>query len=189
VLLTLSRVFIFELLSSIQNKQTSKIFIRETDYSAMTTFVTVREQFFMEKTLLFLKGFENIDDKFRNKFDKVMANQEYKRDLEERLIIALDRFDELAKADALFKVFVAHINKEINQQEFLRYLYVLDKIDFHNIEKFKNFYASRDEVTSDSSLNSFAFVGLLKLVTRFELTVFGKNEFGSKFLEILGLLA
>ena len=143
----------------------------------------------MEKTLVFLKGFESIDDKFKNKFDKAIANQNYKKDLEERLIIALDRFDDLAKADALFKVFVAHVNNEINQPEFLHYLYILDKIDFHNIEKIKVFYASREEVTSDSCLNSFAFVGLLKLVTRCDLTVFGKNESGKKFLKILGLLA
>ena len=155
----------------------------------MTTFLTVREQFFMEKTLVFLKGFESIDDKFKNKFDKAIANQNYKKDLEERLIIALDRFDDLAKADALFKVFVAHVNNEINQPEFLHYLYILDKIDFHNIEKLKVFYASSEEVTSDSCLNSFAFVGLLKLVTRCDLTVFGKNESGKKFLKILGLLA
>ncbi|HEY9607833.1 hypothetical protein [Allocoleopsis sp.] len=155
----------------------------------MTTFLTVREQFFMEKTLVFLKGFESIDDKFKNKFDKAIANQNYKKDLEERLIIALDRFDDLAKADALFKVFVSHINNEINQSEFLHYLYILDKIDFHNIERFKFFYASLEEVTSDNCLNSFAFVGLLKLVTRCDLTVFGKNESGKKFLKILGLLA
>lgn len=155
----------------------------------MTTFLTVREQFFMEKTLLFLKGFESTDDNFKNKFDRVIANQDYKKNLEEKLIIALDRFDELAKADALFKFFVAHINNEINHQEFLHYLYVLDKADFHNIEKFLKFYASSEDVTSDSCLNSFAFVGLLRLVTKSDLTVFGKNEFGSKFLKILGLLA
>jgi hypothetical protein len=175
-------------MKQIQDTLTSKILLQEFDYATMTTFLTVREQFFMEKTLLFLKGFETIDEDFRNKFDKVISNENYKKDLEERLIVALDRFDQLAKADALFKFFVAHINTEINHQEFLHYLYVLDKIDFHNIEKFKNFYESSDEVTHDSSLNSFAFVGLLQLVTKFDLTVFGKNEIGNKFLKILGFL-
>src|SRR5919199_3115656 len=155
----------------------------------MTTFFSIREKFFIEKTALFLKGFEDIDENFRNKFNKVTSDHKSKEDLEARLIIALDRFDDLAKADALFKVFVAHVNNEINQPEFLHYLYILDKIDFHNIEKLKVFYASSEEVTSDSCLNSFAFVGLLKLVTRCDLTVFGKNESGKKFLKILGLLA
>ncbi len=155
----------------------------------MTTFLTVREQFFIEKTLLFLKGFEEIDEKFRSKLDKAIANQDYKEDLEARLIIALDRFDEVAKADALFKFFVARINNEINHQEFLHYLYVLDKIQFNHIEKLRNFYISIEEVSSDSSLNSFAFVGLLQLVARLDLMVFGKNEVGNKFLKILGLLA
>lgn len=159
------------------------------DYSTMITFSTVREQFFLEKTLLFLKGFEEIDENFRNKFDKALANHDYKEDLEERLIIALDRFDNLAKADALFKVFVAHVNNEITRQEFLHYLYVLDKVDFHNIEKFRSFYVSTDEGISDSSLNSFAFVGLLQLLTKSDFMFFGKNEFGRKFLKILGLLA
>lgn len=175
-------------MEQIQDTPTSKTLLQEFDYSTMTTFLTVREQFFMEKTLLFLKGFETIDEDFRNKFDKAISNQSYKKNLEEQLIIALDRFDQLAKADALFKFFVAHINNEINHQEFLHYLYVLDKIDFHNLEKFRNFYVSSEQVTHDSSLNSFAFVGLLQLVTKFDLTVFGKNEVGNKFLKILGFL-
>lgn len=45
-----------------------------------------------------------------------------------------------------------------------------------------------EKLTHDSSLNSFAFVGLLQLVTKFDLTVFGRNEVGNKFLKILGLL-
>lgn len=155
----------------------------------MTTFLTVREQFFIEKTLLFLKGFEEIDEAFRSKLDKAIANHDYKEDLEARLIIALDRFDELAKADALFKIFVARINNEINHQEFLHYLYVLDKIQFHHIERLKSFYLSLEEVSNDSCLNSFAFVGLLQLVARLDLMVFGKNELGNKFLKILGLIS
>ncbi|MDP8966245.1 MAG: hypothetical protein M3O33_20125 [Cyanobacteriota bacterium] len=143
----------------------------------------------MEKTVLFLKCFEDINEDFRNKLDKSISDQKYKEELEERLIIALDRFDEPAKVEALFKVFVARINKEISQEEFLRYLYVLDKVDFQNIESFRKFYCSREEVTSNSSLNSFAFVGLLQLTNRLDIMVFGKNDFGSKFLKILGLLA
>jgi len=68
----------------------------------MTTFFSVREQFFIEKTVIFLKGFENIDEDFRNKLDKAISEEKYKQDLEERLIIALDRFDEPEKATALF---------------------------------------------------------------------------------------
>lgn len=145
----------------------------------------------MEKTGLFLKCFESINEDFRSKLDRTIADQKYKEEIEERLIIALDRFDEPAKAkvEALFKLFVARINNEINQDEFLRYLYVLDKVDFHNIEYFKKFYDSREEViVSDSNLNSFAFVGLLQLTTRLDIMVFGKNDFGSKFLKILNLL-
>jgi hypothetical protein len=154
----------------------------------MTTFVTVRERFFLEKTGLFLKGFEDINEEFRSKLDKTISDQKYKDNLENWLIIALDRFDDLAKVDALFKIFVAHINNEIDQQEFLRYLYVLDKIDYYNLKAFVEFYISTAEVTSDSGLNSFAFVGLLRLINNLDIIAFGKNEFGTKFLEILGLL-
>jgi hypothetical protein len=143
----------------------------------------------MEKTVLFLKCFESINEDFRSKLDKTIADQRYKEEIEERLIIALDRFDEPAKAEALFKFFVARINNQIDQEEFRRYLYVLDKIDFSNLETFKKFYISREEVTNNSSLNSFAFVGLLQLTNRLDIMVFGKNDFGSKFLKILDLLA
>jgi hypothetical protein len=154
----------------------------------MTTFFSVREKFFLEKTVLFLKGFEEIDEDFKKKFNRATSDQKYKENLEARLIIALDRFDELAKADALFKIFVAHINNEIDQEEFLNYLYVLDKIDFSRLEALVKFYTSKDEITTDSTLNSCAFVGLLKLMNKLDMTVFGKNDFGSKFLKILGLL-
>lgn len=139
----------------------------------------------MEKTMLFLKCFESINEDFRSKLDKTISDQRYKDEIEERLIIALDRFDEPAKAEALFKFFVARINNEIDQEAFMHYLYVLDKIDFNNLEIFKDFYASEQEVTNNSNLNSFAFVGLLQLVSRLDIMVFGKNDFGSKFLKIL----
>ncbi len=142
----------------------------------------------MEKTVLFLKCFESINEDFRSKLDKTISDQRYKEEIEERLIVALDRFDEPAKAEALFKFFVARINNEIDQEEFRHYLYVLDKIDFYNLETFKNFYISREEVTNNSSLNSFAFVGLLQLTNKLDIMVFGKNDFGSKFLKILDLL-
>src|ERR671932_2227220 len=103
----------------------------------MNTFFTVRDKFFMEKTVLFLKCFEDMNEDFRNKLDKTLYDQKSKEDLEERLIIALDRFDEPAKVEALFKFFVARINKEISHEEFLRYLDVLDKVDFQNIETFR----------------------------------------------------
>ncbi len=47
----------------------------------MTTFYTVREQFFMEKTGVFLKGFEDIDEDFRNKLDRAICDQRYKEEL------------------------------------------------------------------------------------------------------------
>lgn len=139
----------------------------------------------MEKTMLFLKCFESINEDFRSKLDKTISDQRYKDEIEERLIIALDRFDEPAKAEALFKFFVARINNEIDQETFMHYLYVLDKIDFHKLESLKKFYASDQEVNNNSNLNSFAFVGLLQLVSRLDIMVFGKNDFGRKFLKIL----
>lgn len=151
----------------------------------MNTFFNVRDKFFMEKTVLFLKCFEDINEDFRTRLDKKIYDQKYKEELEERLIIALDRFDEPAKAEALFKFFVARINNEIGHEEFLRYLYVLDKVDFQNIEAFKIFYNSGKEIINDSSLNSFAFVGLLQLINSSNNMVFGKNNFGRKFLKIL----
>ena len=156
--------------------------------TAMTSFFSVREKFFIEKTALFLKGFEDIDENFKNRFNKVTSDHKSKEDLEARLIIALDRFDDIEKAEALFKVFVAYINNEIDHQDFLRYLYVLDKIDFSKVESLRNFYISNEDTINDSSMNSFAFVGLLQLMTRLDRTVFGKNDFGSKFLKILNLL-
>ena len=142
----------------------------------MNTFFNVRDKFFMEKTVLFLQCFEDINEDFRTKLDKTICDQKYKEQLEERLIIALDRFDEPAKAEALFEFFVARINNEIGHEEFLRYLYVLDKVDFQNIKAFKKFYNSREEVTDNSCLNSFAFVGLLQLINSSSTMLFGKNN-------------
>jgi len=166
----------------------SKIPISGTGYFTMQTCFSVREKFFLEKTVLFLKCFEDIDESFRHQLYKYIAHEQYKQDLEDRLIIALDRFDDSEKAVALFKFFVAHVNKEIEHQEFLRYLYVLDKVDLHSLETFKEFYSSNKELTSDSRLNSFAFLGLLQLMSKSDIMAFGKNDFGSKFLKILELV-
>ena len=177
-----------ELIKVGQDVFVSKIPISGTGYFTMQTCLSVREKFFLEKTVLFLKCFEEIDEGFRHKLYKYISQEQYKTNLEDKLIIALERFDESEKAVILFKFFVAHVNKEIEYQEFLRYLYVIDKVDFHSLEIFKQFYSSNQEITNDSRLNSFAFLGLLKLTPKSDIMAFGKNDFGSKFLKILDLV-
>ncbi len=54
----------------------------------------------------------------------------------------IDRLETLKKIDALIKLFLAFAKGEISQNEFFRYSYVLENIDFNNLDILTGFYIS-----------------------------------------------
>ncbi len=162
---------------------------------------TLREVTFVRKIASFFAEVGYVDEKFKNKFmSKYRSDPEYRKNVGEYIINALDRFDQIVKAEALGKIFAAYLKDEIKYTDFTRYSYALDKIDFHNISLLQQFYSSNIDKEHIHLLQNFAFAGLVSIdfgdplnsrtfFSEFAQGIgFTKNEFGVKFLRVLELL-
>ncbi|MBD2385263.1 hypothetical protein [Cylindrospermum sp. FACHB-282] len=129
-----------KLLENLQDETLSKIPIIKSVYSLVKSGFAVRDYLFIKKILSFVSGFKEVDDKFRKSLEDKYTDPEYRQKMGQELINALTMFDQISKADALFKVFAAYIRDEINYQEFSQYSYILQNIDLNNLRIFREFY-------------------------------------------------
>jgi hypothetical protein len=65
-----------------------------------------------------------------------------KQDFGEQILMTIDRLETSKKIDALIKLFSAFAKGEISQNEFFRYSYILENIDFNNLNILTGFYVS-----------------------------------------------
>ncbi|MBD2628022.1 hypothetical protein [Trichormus variabilis] len=140
--LNLAEVLNDKLLENIQNETFSKIPIIKSFYSLVKTGLAVRDYLFMKKLLLFISGCKNVDDTFKKNIEDKSTNLEFQQKLGEELINALSMFDQISKAEALSKIFIAYIKDEINYQQFSQYSYILQNIDLNNLIILREFYYS-----------------------------------------------
>ncbi|MTJ10619.1 hypothetical protein [Anabaena sp. UHCC 0204] len=170
-------------------------------YSMIKLNSTVREITFLKKIISFYAEIGYVDHKFKDKFMlKYQSDPQYRKQVGEYIINALDRFDQINKAEAFGKIFAAYIRNEIKYNELTQYSYALDKIDFLNINILKDFYLSKMSPDKTYFLQNFVFPGLVSIdfgnhlmnhswFSEFTPQIgFAKNEFGEKFLNILELI-
>lgn len=163
--------------------------------SSFRALFKVREKILERKLRLFYEEVGYTEQKFKDNFlKKCQLEPAYKIKVGEHIINALDKFDQILKAEAFGKLFASYLSAKIDYQEFTLYSYALDRIDFQNIELLKEFYTSNFSKAKEYLLQNFAFAGLVKLrsvnwrnITSEE-SIFETNDFGEKFLRILGLL-
>jgi len=221
-LIDLSEVGLDKLLKNVQDEALSQIPIIKSFYALGKAGFAVRDYIFMKKIFLFVAGFKEVDDKFKESLQQKYTDSEYREKLGLDLINALSLFDQVTKAESLFKIFSAYVKDEISYQQFSQYSYILQNIDLNNLKILREFYYSEKyhpepskylssapdmldsakEVQKDwHLLQSFISVGLVSLslgsTTKasgsipIPMTLPGKlkcNNFGGKFLQILGLL-
>ncbi len=160
----LSEVGLDRLLKDFQNDTLGQIPILKTVYALAKVSYAIKDFFFKKKLLRFITGFQDAHEFLREKIEQALPDRKDKQEMGEHLIIALQRFDQITKAEALCKLFLACINGEITRQELLKYTRVLDKIDFDDLDILKAFYQSgqADKEASDV-LRSFAFTKLVSV--------------------------
>ncbi len=203
----LLEVWLDDLLKTSINETLNDIPIIKTIYSSIKTCVSIRDHIFIDKLIRFVAGYKQIDEVLRKKIQESSLDKKAKKELIQKVIIAIERLDEIKKADALFKNFIAYTAGEINQSEFNSFCHALDKINYDDIAKLREFYLSRDRQEKppiikageleDPSLQSFAFLGLIQLrpmggvftIGREDSSLYLTNDRGRCFLEVLGLIA
>ncbi|HCY74338.1 MAG TPA: hypothetical protein DHV28_00320 [Ignavibacteriales bacterium] len=103
--------------------------------------ISVRDKFLINKILRFLKYLPKNNDESRAKFkNKIQSDPEYSKKIGEHLIIILDRYDHLTKAEYLSKIFSAYLNEKINQQSFMRLSTAIEKVFIEDLNNLDSYY-------------------------------------------------
>ncbi len=89
----------------------------------------IREAMFVRKLIRFLYCLHDVPENDRRKFVRKMdADPELKQELGEKLIIVLDRLDDLKKADLVAAALRARMNEQITLKDFHALMVVIDRI-------------------------------------------------------------
>lgn len=88
----------------------------------------VKDALFTKKLLAFLYALKDIPLKERiQMIDELNASEAYRGRVGERLVVVLDRLDDLDKAQVIGKLFGATIEKKISFEQFLRLSMIVDR--------------------------------------------------------------
>ncbi|MGB3402753.1 MAG: hypothetical protein WBA77_08680 [Microcoleaceae cyanobacterium] len=195
-----------DLTQDLLNEVANNIPITKIINSLRKTGLSISDYVFMRKLAQFLTGVQDIDESIRKKIQKSSFDEKAKKELIEKIVLAIERLDEIKKADALFKIFIAYTTGKINKSEFNAFCHALDRINDDDITKLREFYLSRQNQEQpliikageqeDPSLQSFAFVGLIQLrpvggaltIERENSSLYLTNDRGRCFLKVLGLI-
>lgn len=197
----ISEIGLDKLFENTQNEIIGQIPVLQTIQAIVKAGYVVNDFFFKRKLMKFIAGFKEADADLKEKIEAALPNQHDKNEMGEHLIIALQRFEQITKADALCKLFLARINAIISQREFKQLTFALDKLDFNDIDIFKQFYnGSILGKEQNDVLRTFVFVKLVSVdySGRPESgqiyprsgggdEKFLKNSLGEKFVTALGL--
>jgi hypothetical protein len=102
----------------------------KTAIAVFKTGVAIRERHFLKKMLSFLKEFHGgreSDEAGRFK-DRINTDSNFREKISEHLLVMLDRFTSVEKAQILGHLFRAHINGHIDWDDFLSCSFSLDAL-------------------------------------------------------------
>ncbi|WP_301929417.1 DUF2013 domain-containing protein [Ferruginibacter sp.] len=104
----------------IENELLKDIPILGIGYKTYNLAKKITEHFLIKKILKFLFHLKDISQDKREKFIKELEKKKQSKTVSEKLLIALNRLDDLNKADIIGKLFKALIENDITQEEFFR---------------------------------------------------------------------
>lgn len=125
---------------------------------------TINDFLFKKKLDRFLLGFKESDTSLKQKIEAALPNRHDRDEMGEKLLMALERFDQITKADALCKLFLARINGITSDHEFQKLTSALGRIDFNDVDILKQFYSGNISGNEHRDvLRSFVFVQLVSV--------------------------
>lgn len=135
---------------------------------------SVRDRLFTRKVLLFRAGLA-ADNQLREKIERSFEDVEAQRDMSERLLLALEQFDRISKAEILGKLFRVRINNTISHQEFSRLIYALNRMDVDDMGTLTGLYdGHKSEDSTSDVLRSLSFLKLVTVTYRPKLATSGQ---------------
>jgi hypothetical protein len=148
--------------SFIKNDIIREIPIIKSLYSFYKTVKSLQAFYLSKKVIRFLFKIKDVKkDEIERALKKIDEDKSYKKDIGENLILLLDRFETVQKADLLGKSFKMFLKGQLTYEEFSRIGYIIDKSFIEDLYKLPLIQRSINvELISKENLFS---IGLLSL--------------------------
>jgi hypothetical protein len=167
---------------------------------------TVRDRIFLRKIVRFLREAQTTTAEERDAFAEQMeTDPDYAREVGEGLFLLLDRHETVEKSELLGRVYAARVRREISDEEFQRYAFIIDRLFIQDLTHLAQHYASiaafeaaraapregRDHVSLrqflDEQTTQALFGNGLLDPERYVETLYRRNILGEKLIRVLGL--
>lgn len=140
----------------------------------------IRNYLFVKKLIKFICDYNSVSHNFKSNLKEKIEKDDinFKKDIGDHLIAAIESFNQNEKINALAKIFHSYITGEISNSEFLKFSYILDKIDWNDLGHLRNFYIHHFRLSvqitflshelnfnqwSNEVIQTFAYVGLVTI--------------------------
>ncbi len=153
----------------------------------------VTDRIFVEKVGSFMQPVSTVSDEAREKFRQRIENDSsYRREVEETLLLLLDRQDHLGKPPMLGKLFLRHMEGNLSYDEFLRLARCVDRASVQDLHELPNYYANFESLSFQTVQDLYSS-GLASIDSgRFGSSVLDdplvrvvRNDAGARLAEIL----
>jgi hypothetical protein len=143
-------------------------------FSGYKIYNGIREKAEIKKLLIFLYQLTSLKDKDRKSLiDKIEENPKFKKKTFERVVLIVERLDEVEKAKITGKLFLNYILKNIDQDTFFRLCFAVERTFLTSLkaleESYRANYKERPQgvtfaaVIRDPLMNKeLSYVGLMK---------------------------
>lgn len=123
--------------------------------------ISIRDTFLIKKLLAFLREDEKIKNEKKDFAKKVESDKKYRKRVGDHLVLILDRYDHITKAEYLAKIFNAYLDEKITYEEFLRLSYSIEKAFISDLNNLNVYYSKNLEGVEDYILQNLYQSGLV----------------------------
>lgn len=121
----------------LDNDVLNEIPIIKTIVGLYKTGVGIKERFTLKKVAKFLFRLNSVSEKEKAKFlNKLSLKDSYKNEIIEKLLILLDRLDDIDKAEIIGNFFRATIQGKIDVDIFYKFSSIVDKVYIKDLKSF-----------------------------------------------------
>ncbi len=140
------------------------------------TTLSIKERILLVKITKFLTVISQIPENERTEFaNRIDEDSKERRNIGEKIIVLLDRLDDINKAVLIGNIFSALIKKEITYQTFIRLSSAIDKVIIEDLTQLLSYYSSDRKYSMDKLLwERLYLAGLSKI----SMNVRGNSEYG-----------
>jgi len=109
------------------------------------TVAAIRDWFLLRKVAKFLQRLASVPlEERRSMADQIKEDKGYGQRIAESIVVYLDRYDHLNKAELLSRMFIAYTRGELQREEFIRLASAIDTAFIHDLELINQYYSLED---------------------------------------------